>query len=389
MSFYLQHGYGKSTKIQDIQDGSTLDGVILSPADEDQESLSSTVALCQGRGLVPLLDPQTYIYSFSPLGSGKKHASHGLDFNGIHWSIGNQEQARLIETIGKANQDIGIAGPFIAPSCLQVGFDDVWTSLAVNLARSASDRWGSDATIASVVLDESALGNWNAISDWLDVVTTLEVRGFYLVVNRRSKDYPPRTWDSVGLANLLRIIYVLAELNEYELYFGYSDIVGQLGVAVGASAACSGWHYSLRTFNQQKWQPQPPGGRAPAPRYFVDKMWTTLRVDPELDALLRLPLRDRIFSQPFIDHFDAEGLDGWSRTDAQAQQLLTLSNRCSTIAARGGPRSRVDAVAGSLGGAGRLFAEIASTGVVLPPDYRSQVVAYQRALEHLDSQESL
>lgn len=389
MSFFIQHGYGKSDKIQELASAGSLAGVVLSPADEDQASLRATVSMCKELGLETLLDPQTYVYSLSPVGSGKKHENHGLSFGPIHWSIGASDQQAIVDAIRAANANVGINGPYIAPSCLQAGFDDVWTSLSVNLARAAADRWGPEATIATLLLDESALGNWSAIGDWLDVATTLDLRGFYLIVNRRSKDYPPRTWDYIKLANLLRIIYILSELNEYEIYFGYADIVGQLGIAVGATAAASGWHYGLRSFNQQKWQPQPAGGRAPAPRYFAGKLWTSLRAEPETDALLRLSLRDKIFRSGFVDYYDSSGLSDWTRSDAQIQHLALLAERNAKIAGLTTATERVELVMKSLESAERLFAEIATTGAVLPPDYRSQVATYRRAIDHLNDHESL
>jgi hypothetical protein len=63
VSFFAQHGYGKSDKLDVLAAAGVLGGVILSPADETIDALQGTVRAMAGRNVETLLDPQTYIYN--------------------------------------------------------------------------------------------------------------------------------------------------------------------------------------------------------------------------------------------------------------------------------------------------------------------------------------
>ena len=81
----------------------------------------------------------------------------------------------------------------------------------------------------------SLLADWDRIA-WLDVLTTLDVAGFYLVVGRRKAVYPPMPWERGNLFNLLRTIFTLSVVNEYEVVWGFADVDGLMGLAAGADA---------------------------------------------------------------------------------------------------------------------------------------------------------
>ena len=235
MNLYIQHGYGKADKIAAIASEHGARGLLLSPGDEDAPALQATARNARDTGLDVLMDPQTHIYSLTPPGLARKHVDHRLDFGRIHWSQDAAAVASQVQSVADANVAIGIEGRRIAPTCLQSSFTDIWTPLALQYARTASSAWGANQTLATLAIDESALGDWRAVADWLDVATTLDVDGFYLLVARqRGAGYPPIPWDSGRLRNLLRLIYNLTSLNGYSVIWGYSDIDGLLG---GSGAA--------------------------------------------------------------------------------------------------------------------------------------------------------
>jgi hypothetical protein len=390
VSFFIQHGYGKSNKIAEIAQEGNTDGVILSPADEDADCLRGTVADLTQMRLRNFLDPQTFIYSLNPKGSGRCHNSHGLELGRIHWSADAQTITRSIEAVRCANEAAGVSPAFIAPTCLQSSFGDVWTPLALQFARTSSATWGADHTIASVVIDEGALSDWSAVADWLDVATTLEVKGFYFIVNRTRRDYPTPAWDPVSLCNLLRLLYNLAYINQYEVIWGYSDLEGLIGLSSGINAIASGWHYTLRTATTQKWQPAPTAGRQPpAPRVHVGRLWSSMRAQPEVEALFRTPLRDEIFSSHQISRLDNGGFASWARAEAQVQHLRLLARRASAVTGAGDPSARVNDLLKSLAYADYLFGRIEPLGVSLPPSYRAKVRSFTQALEEFAQAEAL
>ncbi|MDV8023400.1 hypothetical protein [Rhodococcus sp. IEGM 1330] len=389
MSFYVQHGYGKGSKIFDVYDQGSLTGVVLSPGDEDVAALKTTVTGLRSRGLDVLLDPQSYIYSSTPAGSARRHSAHALNFRRIKWSQSAGDVASQIASIEAANTAVGIHNRLIAPTCIQSTFTDIWTPLALQYARSAVDTWGGDRTIASVAIDEGALSNWKDIADWLDVVTTIDVRGFYLVVNRATKGYPPAPWDSNRLSNLLRLVYTLSEVNEYEVHWGYSDLEGLLGLAAGATAISSGWFYTLRQFFISKWQPSPAGGQPPTARVYLPALWASLKAQEELSYVMNLPYSDDIVLPEISATFATRALSSWTRAEAQVQFMMQLSRRAEAGTTSADVPTRLDTVEKSLREASSLYSRIARDRVVLPPAYAGRVTNLLHAVEEMRNAEGI
>ena len=86
-----------------------------------------------------------------------------------------------------ANDAIGTTGPLIAPTPRQLSLGDIWTPLALQYARTTHARAGAREVLASILVEEAGLANWGEIEQWLDVATTLDLEGFYLLVGRRAE----------------------------------------------------------------------------------------------------------------------------------------------------------------------------------------------------------
>lgn len=386
--FYIQHGYGKGEKIQRVAKDAPVAGVILSPANEDDLHLRETAAACRSVGLRVLMDPQTYIYSLTPQGSASHHVSHGLELTDLHWSQTAKSVKRHTDAVLDANSSVGTTGPLIAPSPFQANLNNYWLPIALQYGRAACDEWGNEGTYASIIIDEAILQSWESIEEWLDILTTLDVQGFYLIVNRPRAIYPSPPWDPHALANLLRLIYSLTEINGYELIWGYSDIDGLLGLAVGANGIASGWSYGLRGFSTSRWNEKRSGGAATVPRVFLSKLWAPLRWN-EAEDIFATPAGNAQFSPELRDHFSNRSFESWSIVDAQEQHLKTLAKRARWVMSPGRVADRVGKISDSLAKAQDAYASIAADGVALDPRYLNQVRAYREALALFRNSESL
>lgn len=387
--FYIQHGYGKSNKIQAVSARGDVAGVILSPAHEDMAHLAQTADACRNLGLSVLLDPQSYIYSLSPQGIAKNHADHDLEFTALHWSQPAAEVNRQIDAVGLANDNIGNAdGLAIAPSPHQSNLTDYWMPVSLQYSRTASAAWGADRTLASIVIDENLLKSWDAVQEWLDILTTLDVRGFYLLINRYRTMYPAQAWDETALANLMRLIFTLTELNDYEVIWGYSDIDGLLGLGAGATGIASGWSYGLRGFTTTKWTETRSGGAAAVPRVHLARLWTPIRFN-EAEDLFGTREGRAMFPRSLRDHFDANSFESWGVAQAHNQHLLVLAARAASLSRRSDIPARLDALDSSLSDAIDRFAEIASLGLALDSRYVGRLRAYLNALRQFRAAESL
>lgn len=380
MSFYIQHGYGKGQKIAAVAEVGNLEGVILSPGDEDPGALGDTATFSRGRGLRTLVDPQTYYYSTQPQGRGRNHEAHRLEVGDLNWAQDARSVASHIDRVGELNQAVNADGLWIAPGPLQDTFADVWTPLAVQFARTASQSWGSERTLVTLAVSESGLSDWQAISRWLDVVTTLPVRGFYLLVSRPSTSYPSGPWAPQKLTNLLRLVHALAVLNEFEVIWGYSDLEGLLALSVGGTGAASGWSYTLRQFSSAKWTDPATGGRPATVRTHLSKLWSLPRAETETSQLLNSAMRDQLFTEEELNNFAVQPLSAISRVDAQVSHLLALAEKSAWLSREDDLAVRVNAVQRSLDEAVELWNTIGGSGLLLEPQYQNRVIALRDAL---------
>lgn len=389
MTFLIQHGYGKSDKIESVTEEGNVAGVILSGGDEDIESLATTTHMCRRRGIDVLVDPQSYVYSTYPQGVGRKHEANGIQFANLHWSQGTHQTDRQIEAVGALNRSINPEGYWIAPTVLQSSFTDIWTPVAMQLARTASNSWGPDKTIATLAVSDAALENWSEIDEWLDVATTLEVKGFYILVARSNSTYPPTAWSPRSLSNLLRLIRSLSVFNGYQVTWGYSDSEGLLGLAAGASAISAGWSYTLRQFNPSKWQPSDSkGGRPPNPRINMSRLWSPLQVSPEALALFDSHLRETAFSDSEIRALTDRPMQALSRAELQIQYLTVLSKKAHLLSSTD-LEERPDRCIASLKRALGRFEIIKNANILMSNSYERRLISLVDALEIFLREESL
>ncbi|MCF4119874.1 hypothetical protein L1785_02675 [Antribacter sp. KLBMP9083] len=377
--FYIQHGYGKSTKIWEcIRDGA-ISGVILSPGHEDVATLIDTARTVSMTGTRVLIDPQSYIYSTNPQGQLRHHEAQGLRFSNLHWALTASDLASIVGDVRSINERSGVPGPWIAPAPFHRSLVDYWVPLSVQLARTAQQEWVSGA-IATLAIDESTLSDWDRVADWLDALTTLDVQGFYVIVSRRLPSYPPLPWENLALTNLLRLIYTLAVVNEYQLYWGYADVDGLLGIAAGATAVAAGWTYGLRQFGVERYSEQRAGGAPAVPRVYAPGLLSDLRYNEAGDIYNRTQLREQVFAQPILAEFENRDFSSLTNPQAQVLHLVGLSRDVFALGSITSTSERLDALQARLQHARRTFEMLASAGLALDPRHRARIESYELAV---------
>lgn len=382
MSYWIQHGYGKSNKLDLVRAQVPVAGVILSAGDEDPSAMRATIETlvdCE-----PVVDPQTYVYSL-PGGTARCHRSHNLEFQPLSWSTPPSQIVAIAQAVIDANQFLGTAR-IIGPTCLQRSFADVWASLALQLTRATLDA-ANVPVLSSLVVDESALSNWHEIQDWLDVATTLDVDGFYVAINRARAPYLA-PWDVTRLANLLRLVYSLSVLNDYQVIVGYSDFEGLLAYAAGATGHATGWHYSLRRFSETKWQPS-SGGRQAAPRYTSRPLLTPLRAVGEGDQIASSRFASRLITSRSARTRLADDPEHWSAADAWGQHLLAVGKLSAAVATGLSVSGRLSAVSDRIDQARNYLVELQDDGIVLPAEYDTRLRGFDAALDAFVKAEDL
>jgi hypothetical protein len=295
-----------------------------------------------------------------------------LNFGPIHWgSITPADIQAHADAVVAANDAISTTGPVIAPAPRQGTFGDLWLPVALQYARATKARAGERQVLASVVIEEAALSDWAGIERWLDLVTTLELEGFYLVIGRRTAY--PAAWDRAALCRLLRIVYRLRILNEYRVIVGYADTGGLAAIAMGADAIASGWNYRQRHFLSDRWVPR-PGGQAPVPRVTSASLLSALLGIGEMDGAARSPIGSFVLPDDVLRERIARRPESWTNPDAVVQHLVVLGELVASIEAVGPVPARLDFLAAATNEARRLIVELARNGARVDPVHTTAVL---------------
>lgn len=374
--FLIQHGYGKSQKIETVANEVDIRGVILSPADENAENIRKSAQQFQESHLDVFLDPQTYVYGPEPVGVGKHHASHGLQFKELTWHPSPKMLIACVEAVRKANENAGINDLWIAPTAFQHTFDDQWAAVSLQLAAAASEDWGAEKTILSVSISAGALGSWETMQDWLDAVTSIDATGVYLTIDRSLGGYPPTAWHTGQLTNLLRLIYSLSQLNDYQVTLGYGDLDGLVTMGAGTNSFASGWYHGLRQFRREKWVPnEQSGGSQPNPRMFLGNLWATPLVESEIQPIYNNSSKHNILTAYDLAILDEHGTQGWPIRETQERYLKSLAIKANEISQFASINDRADMIGASLASAVESFDVLERLNVAVSPPYRARAVS--------------
>lgn len=384
MTFWIQHGHGKGNKIDTIARTELLTGIVLSPADEDRSSLQATSSAAQDYDVDTILDPQMYIHTI-PGAVARRHESHGIEFGEISsLHVSAEEIREQVEAVITANSQLGLKS-IVTPSPYQASFGDVWTPLSLQYARATIANAEMPVHI-SLVAEDSAFVDWEQTVRYLDALTTLDFAGVYLIVGTSGKSYP-LLWEPECLSNILRVIYTLTELNQYELIWGYSDIVGVIGLCVGASGAATGWYNSLRMWAPEKWIPQ-RGGRQATPRIFAEPLLSVIERDREAVSITRTHLNAEVFP----DQSERERLmdeQPWGIADSWNQYLNAIAQFHQNVDNSSDISSRLSDFRQRLDNATGMLSEVRALGPPLDTAHSNRLNMLVQAIDMFRVAENL
>ena len=234
-----------------------------------------------------------------------------------------------------------------------------WAQISLMLAQQTIASHNSDRPLlVSLVIEENALRQPNAVDGWLNDLTSLNVDGFYLVVQRESDTYRQH-FDPEVLASLLKVCYSLAHLNEYRVIVGYTDMVTLLLHAVGIAGTGAGWFTGLRQFTLRRFKPS-TGGRRPRPRYSSVPLLNSIYMT-ELDGIYNggnvgSVLSHTQFDTRFGGTTNPENVP-WPDVDADLHHWAVLSAISRSIAGTT-VGQRLDSARSLIGQARALYVQI-------------------------------
>ena len=357
MTILAQHGYAKSDKIQQGIDDGSVSGVIMSPRDEQPANFAAFLSALP-EDAERMADPQFYVGTILGARDGNlpQYAHYIPNLIPASFSPGAITQYVTNTLVWQSSLAVSAV---LSPTVMVDTLNNRWAQIAMTLAQESVNQHNSETPLLiSLVIGEEALRDVSLVDAWLDELTRMEVDGFYLVVRRSSEEYRQQ-YDPELLSSLLRVCYSLAEVNEYRVFVGYSDIVSLLLHSVGVTGTGAGWYATLRQFALRRFLPI-SGGRQPRPRYTSRPLLNSIYVS-ELDAIynagqISSVLSDTSYDQRFSGITNPENVN-WPPRDAAQHHWEVLNDlagavSCSTIG------DRLDLARGLIGQAAILYSQI-------------------------------
>ena len=365
MTLYLQHGHGKSSRISDALEDKSVNGVIFAARNERVENLDACISSLRADWDLELLfDPQFYICTMVPPNDRylpDEYASFYQPGRTLKDFIG----AKKIREYATSTIDFQAArglDRLISPTVLFKSFSDQWSQIALQLADSSidyhADLTDAPALLVSFVFSETALDSEDELGRFLDILTTWDVDGFYLIVAREDPGYS-QAFDEARLQRLLYAVHVLGDRNDYEVVCGYSDFIGVPLRAAGASAFTTGWFHSLRQFHQRAFLKTRSFGRPSLPRYSSGPLLTSI-LKSELDSIEDAGYLEDVLSGVELDS-ELDSPDAWNLRISERHHWQTLAAFDERITGR--PRTDVAAMIEAILNARGLFTTLQSEGV--------------------------
>ncbi len=256
----------------------------MSPRDETPANLESflTTIATSHSNVERLVDPQLYAGTIWPVRDGKLSDYPHYKPHLTPTSFSAAEVRWFVSAALNWQYGLDVSA-IVSPTVIIDDLSGQWAQIAMMLAQEAAAKHDSaKPLLVSFAVREEALRNRASVNSWLDDLSRLDVDGFYLVVQRASETYRQH-YDPEVLVSLMHICYSLAELNQYHVFVGYTDLATLLLHAVGVTATGAGWFAGLRQFNLRRFLPT-TGGRPARPRYSSRPLLNSIYMT-DLDAI--------------------------------------------------------------------------------------------------------
>ncbi len=379
MSILAQCGYGRGNKIELGLDAGVIQGVIMSPRDERRPRLEQAIRDWGSnyRDALVMFDPQFYAANLNNPRDGHLCEFDYYDNNSglgrTHFS-GTKIQRYVKSCIDYQHKTFGNnAAYLVSPTILFDDFRDSWSQVALNMATESADHHSSldkpQPLLISIVISETAFQSMDAVEEYLDVLTEIETRGFYVIIRRNSTSVQ-NAMEPGSFGRFMYFCYVLATINEYELVVGYSDWHSFLLEAAGVTHNVTGWYQNLRQFSLARFRPT-SGGRRPRKRYSSAPLLSSPLITPELHDIYLANLLPHVLSGSSYDSIlqngPATGEPDWSDEISCLAHWRSLSSLSKQISAKPTPSAKIQVAEQLTQKALTLFAQLENRNVSFDP----------------------
>jgi hypothetical protein len=388
MMLLCQHGHGKSNKIdQGIKSGD-IAGAILGPCNESPDGLISYSQKLRKAGATSLIDPQLHACQVKPPKHGKLP-----EYDYYQSPFGRMKASRssiissVVSDALSLQQDADVTS-YISPTVHFTDFNDAWSQASFAFA-DESISWAEEnddkEIYISLVMSEACLKDHNGLSKFLDDITELDVHGFYIVIDREYTTYTT-DFDPRSLSGLMQLAYILGDLNEYSLIFGYTDLVGVVLSSFSNISTACGWYNSLRQFSMNRFQYR-SGGRPPKPRYTSCNLLDVPPLNPDVANAEAVGALSSIQHGSTQDASLAANFHAatWSQPEAIWHHWNAVNHLCSGVRNIQKTANRLDHVESLIQNASALRVMLENQGVAFTPPAPAQYDNWQQGISDFRS----
>lgn len=370
MSLLAQHGYGKANKIDRALETDLVSGVVLSPKAESLDRLSDfSVEISRKYSNAKIyFDPQFYICGMQgDIVAGKlsEYPYYSPSLTRANLSA-PQSLHDYTEKAISLQRSIPVSA-IISPCIAFDNFDGRESQTAISLAYESIDQTSANQELfVSLCIHVNAFSNYPAMEDFLNVISLLDVKGFYIIIERANATDKPTAISESTLSNIMQFLYTLSTLNGFEIIMGYSDLISIPLSTVGNIDFACGWYNNLKMFSESSFHPS-TGGRRPRKRYTSGVLMSSLLLVPEIATLNRLGISPRIASPSpfnsilFPNLYDAD----WTDEISCLHNWYTLNSILHETELQGSVSHKLDFIVDRIKAALQIYQEIDESGIPL------------------------
>lgn len=379
MKLLAQDGHNAGQKISTAIAAGIIDGAIVSAKCHEKDRVADFITTnLDPRSHVVLFDPEFYAGALIDADSLGKLETH--DYFKANLSKSDFKPKSVIEFAEKTQQaqiDYGLQ-QYLSPATIIEGFNSFSSGQAYNMYLASIDACDNpeEKLILSLVVTHASLSKKNEIEAFLNDITTLELKGFYVVVDR-SSSYSSIWNNPQELAGLLLLVNVLSTAG-YEVHVGYTDASGLLCLGAGATSIATGWFKNLRIFKHSRYYTS--GGRNPKQAYFSSKLMNFTIVEDELSQVVALGLSDQVMSGVDGDNELIETIDDpiWNQNMQLMNYWASLKSVITELDAADNP---IDFIESKVDAAIATYQRLSASGVTFDTETGiTQVERYKEAI---------
>lgn len=379
MSILAQSGYGRGEKIEKGLNEGTIQGVIMSPRDERRDRLELAIHEWGNsyQDALILFDPQFYAANLNNPRDGHlsefEYYANNSDLGRTHFT-GTRIRKYVKDCLDYQYQTLGNDIAYlVSPTILFNSFRDSWSQIALNMAVESADYHATlnnpKPLLISIVVSETAFQDRDAVDEFLDALTEIEAKGFYIIIRRNSPSVQ-NAMESASYGRFMYFCHVLATINEYDVVVGYCDWHSFLLDVAGATHTSAGWFQNLRQFTLARFQPSSGGGR-PRKRYSSAPLLSCPLITPELQDIYLADTLPLVLSgtihDAILQNGPSTGATNWSDEVSCLAHWYSLSSLSQQIGAQTSPAGRIQHAERMMQNALTLYAQLQSQNVFFDP----------------------